>query len=240
MALLELGADDLVDVEEAVLLEADLDERGLHPGQDVVDAADVDVAGDRAALGPLEVDLGDLRVLEDRRRGARRRRRRRAARASLRGAEHGAAARGAGASTGRGDVPVAARARAVAAASPPSARPSPYARRVLPLWRARGGGRPGAGLLPSTPSAATAAALRLVRIGLFGVRGRRSRVFQSGARASPRARVSGTLVVGRLSSGNGTRARKSSFVGARAGYPDCPGARALVVNEKAWHGLVPG
>src|SRR5439155_12348422 len=28
---LELGGDDLVDVEEAVLLEADLDERGLHP-----------------------------------------------------------------------------------------------------------------------------------------------------------------------------------------------------------------
>ena len=63
-AALELGADDLVDVEEAVLLEADLDERGLHPRQDVVDDAEVDVAGDRAALGPLEVDLGDLVVLE--------------------------------------------------------------------------------------------------------------------------------------------------------------------------------
>ena len=56
---LELGRDDLVDVEEAVLLEADLDERGLHAGQDVVDRAEIDVAGDRAALGPLEVDLGD-------------------------------------------------------------------------------------------------------------------------------------------------------------------------------------
>src|SRR5262249_7614233 len=65
VALLELGADDLVDVEEAVLLEADLDERRLHAGQDVVDAAEVDVAGDRAALGPLEIDLGDLPVLED-------------------------------------------------------------------------------------------------------------------------------------------------------------------------------
>ena len=64
LAALELGADDLVDVEEAVLLEADLDERGLHAGQDVVDDAEVDVAGDRAALGPLEVDLGDLVVLE--------------------------------------------------------------------------------------------------------------------------------------------------------------------------------
>ena len=61
---LELGHDDLVDVEEAVLLEADLDERGLHAGQDVVDRAEVDVPGDRAALGPLEVDLGDPVVLE--------------------------------------------------------------------------------------------------------------------------------------------------------------------------------
>ena len=62
---LELGDDDLVDVEEAVLLEADLDERGLHPRQDVVDRAEVDVPGDRPPLGPLEVDLGDAVVLED-------------------------------------------------------------------------------------------------------------------------------------------------------------------------------
>ena len=64
LAALELRADDLVDVEEAVLLEADLDERGLHARQHVVDDAEVDVPGDRAALGPLEVDLGDLVVLE--------------------------------------------------------------------------------------------------------------------------------------------------------------------------------
>ena len=64
-AALELGADDLVDEQEAVLLEADLDERRLHPRQDVVDDALVDVPGDRAALGPLEVDLGDAIVLED-------------------------------------------------------------------------------------------------------------------------------------------------------------------------------
>ena len=64
LAALELRADDLVDVEEAVLLEADLDERGLHARQDVVDDAEVDVAGDRVALRPLEVDLGDLVVLE--------------------------------------------------------------------------------------------------------------------------------------------------------------------------------
>ena len=63
---LELGHDDLVDVEEAVLLEADLDERGLHAREDVVDRPEIDVAGDRAALRPLEVDLGDAVVLEDR------------------------------------------------------------------------------------------------------------------------------------------------------------------------------
>ena len=63
---LELGHDDLVDVQEAVLLEADLDERRLHPGQDVVDGAEVDVPGDRPPLGPLEVDLGDAVVLEQR------------------------------------------------------------------------------------------------------------------------------------------------------------------------------
>ena len=63
---LELRADDLVDVEEAVLLEPDLDERRLHPRKDVVDDAEVDVPGDRAPLGPLEVDLGDAVVLEDR------------------------------------------------------------------------------------------------------------------------------------------------------------------------------
>ena len=61
---LQLGRHDLVDVEEAVLLEADLDERGLHPGQHVVDGAEVDVPGDRAPFGALEVDLGDAVVLQ--------------------------------------------------------------------------------------------------------------------------------------------------------------------------------
>ena len=63
---LELRDHDLVDVQEAVLLEPDLDERRLHPREDVVDDAEVDVAGDRAALRPLEVHLGDLLVLEHR------------------------------------------------------------------------------------------------------------------------------------------------------------------------------
>ena len=60
----QLGADDLVDVEEAVLLETDLDERRLHAGEDVVDDALVDVAGDRAPPGALEVHLGHAVVLE--------------------------------------------------------------------------------------------------------------------------------------------------------------------------------
>ena len=63
-AALELGHDDLVDVEEAVLLEADLDERCLHAGEHVVDDALIDVAGDRAPLGPLEVRLGDAVVFD--------------------------------------------------------------------------------------------------------------------------------------------------------------------------------
>ena len=61
---LELGDDDLVDVEEAVLLEPDLDEGCLHAREDVVDDTLVHVARDRAALWALEVDLGDLVVLE--------------------------------------------------------------------------------------------------------------------------------------------------------------------------------
>ena len=66
LAPLELGADDLVDVQKAVLLETDLDERGLHPRKHVVDDPEVDVPGDRPALRTLEVDLGDAVVLQDR------------------------------------------------------------------------------------------------------------------------------------------------------------------------------
>jgi hypothetical protein len=62
---LELRDDDLVHVEEAVLRQADVDERGLHPGQDVVDDPLVDVARDRAPSGSFEVHLGDAPVLED-------------------------------------------------------------------------------------------------------------------------------------------------------------------------------
>ncbi len=58
-----LGGDDLVDVEEAVLLQADVDERRLHAGQDVGDLADVHVAH-HAALGALYVELDELAVLQ--------------------------------------------------------------------------------------------------------------------------------------------------------------------------------
>ena len=57
---LAVRQDDLVDVQEAVSLQADVDERRLHPGQDVVDLALVDVADDRAAAAALNVELGDL------------------------------------------------------------------------------------------------------------------------------------------------------------------------------------
>src|SRR5262249_15304190 len=63
-AALELGRDNLVDVQEAVLLEADLDEGGLHAREDVVDCALVDVAGDRAAFRTLEVHLGGAAVFD--------------------------------------------------------------------------------------------------------------------------------------------------------------------------------
>ena len=58
LGLLDARQHDLVDVQEAVLVEADVDERGLEAGQDVVDAALVDVADDRAPAAALEVDLG--------------------------------------------------------------------------------------------------------------------------------------------------------------------------------------
>ena len=57
--LLDARQHDLVDVQEAVLVEADVDEGRLEAGQDVVDLALVDVADDRAAAAALEVDLGD-------------------------------------------------------------------------------------------------------------------------------------------------------------------------------------
>ena len=65
---LQLGDDDLVHVQEAVAVEADVDEGRLHSGEDVVDDTLVDVSGDRAVRGAFEVDLDDLAVLEHRNR----------------------------------------------------------------------------------------------------------------------------------------------------------------------------
>src|SRR5262249_5651971 len=161
MALLELRADDLVDVEEAVLLEADLDECGLHPGQDVVDAAEVDVARDRAALGPLEVDLGNASVLQhcD------------VALAHVDGDDQLALRRGKRCAALRLTAPAG---RLVPAALLPLGELAALRllrrlglllpRRVLLLWRSCSGGT---GLLASASATAAAAALRLGRIGGF-------------------------------------------------------------------------
>ena len=59
------GSDDLVDVEERVLLQADVDERGLHARQDVLHLAEVDVA-DNAAFRPFDVEFDEFPVLENR------------------------------------------------------------------------------------------------------------------------------------------------------------------------------
>ena len=56
---LDAGQHDLIDVQEAVLVEADVDERRLQPDEDVVDDPLVDVADDRARAAPLEVELSD-------------------------------------------------------------------------------------------------------------------------------------------------------------------------------------
>ena len=55
-----VGQDDLVDVQEAVALEADVDEGGLHAGKDVVDLPLVDVADDRSPAAALDVELRDV------------------------------------------------------------------------------------------------------------------------------------------------------------------------------------
>ncbi len=56
---LDARQHDLVDVQEAVLLQADVDERRLEPVEHVVDAALVDVAGDRPAAAALQIELRD-------------------------------------------------------------------------------------------------------------------------------------------------------------------------------------
>ena len=57
--------DDVGDVEEAVALEAEVDEGGLHAGQDFRDPALVDVADDAALPFALDEDFGDEVVFEN-------------------------------------------------------------------------------------------------------------------------------------------------------------------------------
>ena len=225
-AALELGADDLVDVEEAVLLEADLDERGLHAragrcrrGRGRCCRRS---SGARAARGRPRRP-GRPR---GRRRAARRRRPRRAARASRRGSGAGAAARGGGASTAsrrrscRGEARVRCGLRS---------RASAFLGRVLRVRRAaasrRGARRR---LLAPAPASAAAAALRLGRIGRFGAGRFGGRVGQlgwsggaCGAGAVLDVRLlasclSSEPVSGKRESPSRVRARKQPYSGDRA------------------------
>ena len=54
------------DVQVGALLEADVDEGGLHPGQHALDAALVDVAGDPAFALALDVELAEVPVFDER------------------------------------------------------------------------------------------------------------------------------------------------------------------------------
>src|SRR5262245_33585739 len=63
--LFEAG-DDVADVEEAVALEAEVNERRLHAGQHFRYPALVDVADDATRSLAFDEYLGDLIVLEDR------------------------------------------------------------------------------------------------------------------------------------------------------------------------------
>ena len=57
---------DVLDVEERIPLEADRDERGLHPGQHAVDAPEVDVSDEPLALLALVKHLDRAAVLRER------------------------------------------------------------------------------------------------------------------------------------------------------------------------------
>ncbi len=54
---LDAGEHYLIDVQEAVLLQADVDERRLQARQHIVDLALVDVADDRAPAAALDIEL---------------------------------------------------------------------------------------------------------------------------------------------------------------------------------------
>ncbi len=54
------------DMEKSGLVEADIDERSLHSGQDASDFTFVDVAGETAVLAAFEVEFGEAAVFEER------------------------------------------------------------------------------------------------------------------------------------------------------------------------------
>ncbi len=54
------------DVQVGRLLETDVDERGLHPGQHALDAALVDVSRDPTLAFPLDVELAKKSVFDER------------------------------------------------------------------------------------------------------------------------------------------------------------------------------
>src|SRR5262249_22328854 len=64
-ALRDADGDRLIDVQEAALVEADVHEGGLHPGEHVLDPALPDVADHRAVPAPLDVALGHAVALGD-------------------------------------------------------------------------------------------------------------------------------------------------------------------------------
>ena len=65
LALRHAQRGDLVHVQEAVLVEADLDEGGLHPREDVLDPPLPHVTHHRALAAALDVALGGAAVLQD-------------------------------------------------------------------------------------------------------------------------------------------------------------------------------
>src|SRR5262249_36770467 len=64
LVLAEVG-DEIARVEEGVLGQADVDERGLHPGQDVGYDALIDVPDDGALAAALDEELGKHAAVED-------------------------------------------------------------------------------------------------------------------------------------------------------------------------------
>ena len=57
--------DDVADVEEGGLVQADVDEGGLHAREDPDHAPLVDVADDSLVLLTLEIELGDVSLLDE-------------------------------------------------------------------------------------------------------------------------------------------------------------------------------